>query len=248
MKDSTSTNSCARELDLVTYLYGEATRDEARAFEKHLPQCSSCRTELMTFGDVREAMGEWRQQALGSLAPAAVEAPAVVNRAPVRGRSALGALREFFTLSPVWLRAATGVAALLFCALAVIAVAYFVQQPRTQIVEKTVNAGYTQQEVEAQIAAALRQQNESRLKDRPEQVTVTSNEQPGVQIPTRRQASVPPQLVKNNRRQQVAPRAIVARASKMELASTDFLPFTAQRDEEKLPSLTDLVDDDDDDN
>lgn len=251
MKDSTSTNLCARAEDMVTYLYGEATRDESKDFEQHMQHCSLCRSELATFGDVREAMGEWRQQALGSLTSPTVEADAARHFAPlvanIQRRSALAALREFFTLSPTWMRAATAVAILVFCALAAIAVAYFVQQPQTVVTQTQDKSGYSQKEVEEKIADALRKQNESQLKDAPvpspEKVTVANNEQPESQPQINRKASGASQLTKNNRRQQAAPRTI-ASPSKMELASTDYLPFTAPRDEEKLPSLADLVDED----
>lgn len=253
MKDSTSTNLCARAEDMVTYLYGEATRDEAKDFEKHIKQCSSCRSELATFGDVREAMGEWRQQALGSLTSPAVEADAarhfIPAAAPARRRSALAALREFFTLSPTWMRAATAVAALVFCALAVIAVAYFVQQPQTVVVEKPGKPAYPAKEIEGKIAQELKKQDDSpQVKEMsvpsPESVKTASSEQPKTNNQIKRNASGAPQLAKNNRRQQVITPRAVARSSKMELASTDFLPFTAPRDEEKLPSLSDLVDED----
>jgi hypothetical protein len=252
MKDSTNTSLCARAEDMVTYLYNEATPAEAKDFEKHIKLCSSCRSELATFGHVREAMGEWRQQALGSLTAPAVEADAARHfapaMAPARRRSALAAFREFFTLSPMWMRAATAVAALVFCALAVIAVAYFTQQPQTVVVEKPGKSGYSEKEVEEMIAQAIRKQNESQLKDAPvpspENVKMASNEQPKVNTKIKRSASVAPQLAKNNRRQPVVAPRNIARPSKMELASTEFLPFTASKDEEKLPSLTDLVDED----
>ncbi len=252
MKDSTGTNLCARAEDMVTYLYGEATRDEAKDFEQHMQRCASCRLEFATFGDVREAVGEWRQQALGTLISPVAEAeaarPFAPLAAPTQRRSALAALREFFTLSPVWMRAATAAAALVFCALAAIAVAYFVQQPQTEVVEKPGKSGYSQKEVEAMIADALRKQNEAKVKDAPvaspESVKVVSNEQPKVNTQSKRNVSVAPQFAKTNRRPQVVTPRTVARPSKMELASTDFLPFTAPKDEEKLPSLTDLVDDD----
>jgi hypothetical protein len=252
MKDLTNTNSCARAEDMVTYLYNEATPAEAKDFEQHIKLCSSCRSELATFGDVREAMGEWRQQSLGTLTVPTVEAdtarhfaPAMV---PARRRSALAAFREFFTLSPMWMRAATAVAALMFCALAVIAVAYFTRQPQTVVLEKPGKAGYSEKDVEEKIAQALKQQNESQLKDAPvhspENVKMASNEQPKVNTKIKRNASVAPQLANNNRRRQVVPPRNLARPSKMELASTEFLPFTASKDEEKLPSLADLVDED----
>jgi hypothetical protein len=252
MRDSTSTNLCARAEDMVTYLYNESTPAEAKDFEKHIKLCSSCRSELATFGDVREAMGEWRQQALGSLTSPAVEADAARHFAPVvtptRRRSAPAALREFFTLSPSWMRAATAVAALVFCALAAIAVAYFVQQPQTVVVQTPGKPGYSDKEVEAKIADALRKQNEAKLKDAPvpspEKVAVASNEQPKRQPQIKRNASGASQLTKNNRRQPIVTPLTVNRSSKTELASTDFLPFTAPGDEEKLPSLADLIDED----
>jgi Putative zinc-finger len=251
MRISTSTNSCARNEEMVTYLYGEATRDEAKEFEKHLQNCSSCRSELATFGDVREAMGEWRQQALGSLTSPALEAHAARHFAPAaastRRRSAIAALREFFTLSPTWMRAATAVAALVFCALAAIAVAYFVQKPQTVVVETQAKSGYSEKEVESKIAAAIEKQKASQVKDAPtpspERPQVARNEQPKVTDQVRRNTSGAIRIASNNRKQQAVPRTL-ARSSKTELASTDFLPFTAPGDEESLPSLTDLVDDD----
>ena len=246
MKELTSTNICVRAEDLVTYLYGEATRDEAKDFEQHTRSCSSCRTEVAAFGEVRQAVGEWRRQALSSLTSPAVQ-PAH-RFAPAQTRSPLAALREFFNLSPTWMRAATGFAAVLFCALAVIAVVYFVQGPRTPIVEKQGEQLYSEKEVEAKIAAALKKQNEMRAQEAPppspQSVTVADNEEPEVHAPTRRNASAARQLAKNNRRQQKVPRAN-ERPVKMELASTDYLPFTAPMVEEKLPSLADLVDEDD---
>jgi anti-sigma factor RsiW len=249
MHDSIDKNMCARAEEMVTFLYGEATREEAKAFEQHMQQCSGCRSELAAFGDVRAAVGQWRQQALGTMASPAVEIQGARNFATAQRRSALAALREFFTLSPTWMRAATGVAAIVFCALAAIAVAYFVQQPQTVVVEKPFNSGYTEKEVEEKIALALKKQNESPVKDTPEvsaqQVATARDEQSIAQPEIKRRASAASQLAKNNRRPQVMPR-VVSRSSKMELASADYLPFTAPGDEEKLPSLADLVDEDND--
>lgn len=250
MKETTRENLCTRAEDLVAYLYNEATRDEAKDFEAHLHHCASCRTELATFGGVREAMGEWREQALGTLASPAFEADTTrafaSAVAPVRRRSALVALREFFTLSPAWMRAATAVIALLFCALAAIAVAYFARQPQTVIVERPVKSGYTEDEVQARIAQAIKQQNDSQVKDAPvsspESVKVASAEQLKEQSQVKSSASGSSQMIANTRRRQSIQRTRVQPS--MELASTDYLPFTASGDDEKLPALTDLVDDD----
>jgi hypothetical protein len=249
MQETNSTNICARAEDLVNYLYGEATRDEAKAFEAHMQVCASCRAELSTFGNVREAMGEWRQQALGSFASSTVmEANAAQAPAPAAGHkrrsSAMAALREFFTLSPAWMRAATAAAVLIFCALAVIAVAYFRQQPQAVVVEKATRSGYSEKEVEEMIAKAIKEQNESRVKETPtptnESITAASNEQHKAQPRIKHGISGAQQLAGNDRKQQSRPRSRVRPSLP---ASTDYLPFTASVDDEKLPSLSDLVED-----
>ena len=226
-------------------MYGEAPRDEARAFEQHLEQCALCRTELASFGDVRQVMGEWRQQALGAKALPAFEADTAKTFAPVRRRSALDALREFFTLSPAWMRAATVAVAIIFCALAAIAVAYFSRSPQTVVVEKQVMSGYSKQEVETQIAEALKKHDESQVKDEiatsPENVPVAGVDERQAQPSIRRKASGGAQLANNNRRQPTATRKRVRPS--VELASTDYLPFTASTADDELPALTDLVDD-----
>jgi Putative zinc-finger len=251
MKASTNTNSCARSEDLVTYLYGEASLDEAKDFEAHVELCASCRKELMSFGAVRQAVGEWRNLSLGALASPAFEADATRGFAPAviasRRRSAMLALREFFQLSPAWMRAATAIVALLFCALAAIAVAYFVRQPQTVVVEKPVKFGYSEQEVEEKIAAAIKKQNESQARDAaiplPEDVAeVARNEQRKAQPSINRNASGSAQMANKTRRQPAAPRTRVRPSVELQ-ASTDYLPFTASTDDEQLPTLTDLVDD-----
>ena len=102
---------CHRAEDLVTYLYGEATAEEARDFTAHMKQCDACRAELNVFNQVHDSIVTWRNEALGSIASAPVQEDVrLVSPEPVQhGRRlpALAALREFFTVSPVWLRGAT---------------------------------------------------------------------------------------------------------------------------------------------
>jgi anti-sigma factor RsiW len=122
------TNPCGRGEQLVAYLYGEATQPERAGFEQHLPQCAACRDELAAFTQVRESVGEWRAELL-TRAPGVLAADASPAAAPARTfnaeparRSAWGALREFFALSPAWLRFGSVAAALVVCALAALAV------------------------------------------------------------------------------------------------------------------------------
>src|ERR1043165_171142 len=98
----------------MSVLYGEANERAQREFQLHLQQCETCRTEFGAFEQVREAIGEWRDEALSVF----VSSPVVA--APPR-KSAVAALRQFFTLSPLWMKGAVGFAAVVFCVLAVLA-------------------------------------------------------------------------------------------------------------------------------
>jgi hypothetical protein len=119
---------CHRAEDLVTYLYGEANEVDAKDFAGHLQQCDSCRSEFGVFQHVHDSISRWRNEALGSaFSPAAVPVESTVDSAQFvrheRKLTALAALREFFSVSPLWLRAATGFAAVLLCVLGVLAIA-----------------------------------------------------------------------------------------------------------------------------
>ena len=130
-------NKCERADELVSYFYHEATTDERRNFEQHLTACAACRDELAGFGEVHGAVREWREEimqaaptfALDAIVPqsarngrpinasASIVAPVVAPR-----RTAWAALREFFTLTPAWLRVGMVAASLVVCALAALAV------------------------------------------------------------------------------------------------------------------------------
>lgn len=114
---------CGRAEEFVTYLYGESGPEESKAFRLHLNECAVCRGELAALGGVREGLGVWRAEALGSIpsldiSGAFAPAAAAATRAPERKRSAAAAFREFFSLAPLWLRAGAFAAAAAFCALA----------------------------------------------------------------------------------------------------------------------------------
>jgi hypothetical protein len=236
---------CARAEDMVAYLYHEATPAQARDFENHMQRCASCSTEVVEFGGVREAIGEWRQQALGSLTSTTVEVNtsrslASASETSGQRRSALTALREFFALSPVWMRAATAAVALIFCTLAIIAVAHFAEQPKVVVVERPSKTESAQESNATQVASTDRKPDE--VKDQPEtpqKVTVAVGTAPQIQRQVKRGATNSPQLAKN--RKQIPPRNL-AKPSEELASANDYLPFTASSNDEKLPSLVDLVD------
>ena len=143
---------CVRAEDMVAYLYDEADTTAAQSFEAHAQDCASCRTELAQFRQVRVSIGEWRQQALGSLATTALATNAPANLEPVRvvperKPSALAAIREFFSLSPMWMRAATAALGVVFCALIILTIAHYNEQPKTVIVKEFVPVKPTQEEL-----------------------------------------------------------------------------------------------------
>ncbi len=158
---------CHRAEDLVTYLYGEASEVDAKDFAGHLQQCDSCRTEFGVFRQVHDSILLWRNEALGSaFSPASVPVESTVDSAQFvrheRKLTALAALREFFSVSPLWLRAATGFAALLLCVLGVLAISRSWNRP-VQTASSGTETKYSQQqfdqEVQKQVDAKVAQLN-----------------------------------------------------------------------------------------
>jgi len=160
----TDNSTCEGAGDLVSVLYGEATEREQREFELHLEQCGNCRAEFAAFTDVREAIGEWRDEALtGFVSSPMVAAP--------RRKSALAALRQFLDLSPLWMKGAVGFAAVVFCVLVVLVLGRFSSSPhKVAIASGNPGAVYTKEDVDRAVADALAQQEAVAQKEREQRV------------------------------------------------------------------------------
>ena len=143
------TPDCERASDLIAFLYNEADERERRDFQLHLNVCSTCRAEVTSFGVVRESITAWRDEALAGFVSQPVATQAT-------RKSALAALRQFFDLSPLWLKAATAFAVVVFCVLAAMA---FVNLQRDKVQVSSTSATsedtYTQQEVDSLVQQAL---------------------------------------------------------------------------------------------
>ena len=167
MKEEANNSECVRHDDLVAYLYNEMPDVESRKFRNHLLECSSCETELSAFANVREEVVAWRNESLGAVGSLTTEV-AQANRVPARP-SAIAALREFFNLSPAWMKGATVFASLLFCLLAVLAVARLMETPTSPLAKNgTVNARSDQEIdaiVERRVQEALQKQQTSSSSD-----------------------------------------------------------------------------------
>jgi hypothetical protein len=217
---------CHRAEDLVTYLYGEATAEEARDFTVHMRQCDACRAEFNVFNQVHESIVTWRNEALGPItspAPASENVSVVDPEIVQHGRRLPGfaALREFFRVSPLWLRGATAFAGLLFCALLIFAAGRLWRQPAS-------NGGNQAKYTEEQFQKAVE-------KKVAEQVAKLSQAQTQTPTPEKVQETPAPQpprtqVAADRNRTHTQPRNRLTREERVQLAAD--LGLIQEREEE----------------
>lgn len=215
---------CERAADLVAFIYGEAGPAESHEFRLHLNACGHCREELAAFGEVRSRVVGWRAEALREapalgLSGAFGAEPGARLPAP-RVRSARAALREFFSLSPTWLRAAAVASLLVFCGLA--ALVFMAGAPErvvTKIERIEVPAALSDERVEALVRERVREELAAAEQRRAGEARAETLPKPAPRL--EQAASAPP------RRRPPARAAVRARP--------------APADEESLPRLSDLL-------
>ena len=174
-------NTCERAPELMAFLYHEMDERETREFRVHLQQCGSCRKEVDSLAVVRESIIAWRDEALAGF----VSTP--VTTTP--RKSAIAALRQFFDLSPLWLKGATAFAMVAFVVLVGVAVVKL-QSKNTPVI--STNAKYTEQDVDRIVKEALaKQQNVNKPA---EAVAVVASPKP-----KKSKASTSTQLAKSRR-------------------------------------------------
>jgi anti-sigma factor RsiW len=151
MNEMKNSPTCERASDLIAFVYNEANESETRDFKLHLQECSDCREEVASFGLVRESITAWKHEALSGF----VATPLATKK------SALAALRQFFDLSPLWLKGATAFAVVTFCVLAALAI---VRLKGTEPVLTIAmpGAAYTEQDVNRIVKEALARQNNTK--------------------------------------------------------------------------------------
>jgi hypothetical protein len=153
MREEANVPGCGRENDLIAFLYDELEPVERMSFGRHVQECLSCSAETAEFTNIRESVVAWRNEAL-----AGVTSPAV---RPVRvkaGPNALTALREFFNLSPLWLKGAVVFASVLFCLFAVLAAAQFRDAQTPSVAENPNIKKYSDQELKAIVDQHVQQE------------------------------------------------------------------------------------------
>jgi anti-sigma factor RsiW len=159
-----NTIKCGRENDLIGFLYGELNEGEALAFQKHLGDCATCNTELTGFGAVRQSVVAWRNESLAGVAFPTQATESLPLRAAEAPPSALAALREFFNLSPLWMKGAVAFASILFCVFAGLAVARLRDKPPSAGVVGPTAPTQSTQEFNALIERRV-QEELKRIKD-----------------------------------------------------------------------------------
>ena len=223
---------CHRSEDLVTYLYNEASAAEAQEFSSHVETCEACRAEFAVFSQVHESILLWRNEALGSAFSPAPQAAPVLTEATTDSRQfvrherklpALAALREFFKVSPLWLRGAMAFAALLLCVLAGLTVSRLAQRPGPVVISQAQSGEDSKKQFDVAVAQEVK-----RLMDQ-----VNSKELPA---PTPANKS---KLNEASRRIQIASNGAQPRARGLTRAEREQLladlRLTPGRDEEELP-------------
>ena len=140
---------CEQEGELIAFLYGELNDVEARTFQSHLHECDVCIADLAAFKGVRESVVAWRDESLGGLISPAGSNLSPVTTAVLGKPSALAALREFFNLSPLWMKGAVAFASVLFCLFAGLAIARLRDTPPAVIVTNPESKVYSEQQLNA---------------------------------------------------------------------------------------------------
>lgn len=172
MKEINNSPDCERASDLIAFLYNEASEDERRDFESHLNKCRACNEEVAVFGVVRESITTWRDEVLSGFV--ATPLPTQVQK-----KSALAAVKQFFDLSPLWLKGAIGFGVIALCALALLPT---VTSNQTNVAKTEVNKQqiYTAQDVERMVNEALAKEQQAQQPAlQPETIKVQAPAKPG---------------------------------------------------------------------
>lgn len=219
MKERDHSPGCERASDLIAFIYNEADECEAQDFQLHLRECNSCREEASSFGVVRESITIWRDEALAGFVATPVSTT-------THRKSALAALRQFFDLSPLWLKGATAFALVTFCVLVGI-VMFRSRERQVEITNHNPNAIYTKDDVNRMVNEAL----------------AKASPKPSVETPAEKSETVKNQKPRNVRpsssTQVATSRRPLSRAEREQLAAD--LRLLSTREDEPLHLLGDRI-------
>ena len=174
MKEEVNALNCGRENDLIAFLYGELDEVKSQTFERHMHECPACSNELAALGLIRESVVNWRNEALSGVISGNTIAESRLARVGHEKPSALAALREFFNLSPLWMKGAVAFASLLFCLLAGLAIAHWQDTPPEAVATNPNNQAYSEQQLKALV--------ERRVQDELQRLKNSAEQAPGIVV------------------------------------------------------------------
>jgi hypothetical protein len=213
--NETNAPNCERRDELLEFLYGELADSEAKRFQSHLRECTACSEELNDFSGVRQSVIAWRHETLGAIPTSST----VLHDK----RSALAALRAFFDFSPLWLKGAVGVAAMLFVVLIGLSLRNLQRSnPPHDVMIVPAPAASNQAQINAEVERRVKEELASKEQKTPS-ITVASPVQPAI-VKNRRK-------VISNNPLEVAQRPL-SRSERAELAAD--LRLVSHRDSEDL--------------
>lgn len=198
MNNRTNSPACERSSDLMAFLYNELSSGETPDFASHLRECSRCRQEAASFGSVRESIVAWRDEVLTGFVPS--------TPTPAR-KSAVAAFKQFFDLSPLWLKSAAAFALLTICVLIALV---FITSKKEPVVAVKTDAIYTQQDVDRLVKEAVAEQQKNALQKTPE---TTASVIPSPSIP---KLAIPKAVIKQTTARNRRP---LSRAEREQLAA-----------------------------
>lgn len=148
------TPNCERGNDLIEFLHGELDEPTARDFERHLTNCVDCESELGAFKQIRSSVLAWRQETVGTAATTVSASQALGKASDLSRPLAMAALRQFFDLSPLWIKGSIAVASVLFCVVSAVALAHLFENSKPDVAGDEKK--YTEKDLQAKVEDALK--------------------------------------------------------------------------------------------
>ncbi len=177
MKTEMNHLNCGRETDLVDFLYGELEPMAKRNFQLHMQDCADCGSQLSAFKDIRESVVSWRDESLGAFS-SSFEHPAVA-RIERQKPSAIAAVREFFNLSPLWLKGTVAFASLLFCLFTVLAATRLMETtPETTVANNTAGQAPSVEVLNSEVERRVKEELQRREAANKPQTMVGTTDSP----------------------------------------------------------------------
>ena len=121
-----------------------------------LTNALSCKSELGSLQGVRNSVIAWRNESLAGVS-LPVSSPAYTHREATKP-SAFAALREFFNLSPLWLKGAVAFASILFVVFAGLAIARLRATPAPVVVAESNNSAASEKQLNALVERRVQEE------------------------------------------------------------------------------------------